>query len=715
MIVAAFPVGLLLLFSATLYLMSDDDYRDVLIWSADFFLDSQLEINGTFSIDLGLKTQLAVKDLRLNANDGSYALSIGEIHLEQDIANSIESRTLWLNHLRLSNLSIQVVELRTGQEADWRNYSLPSVLMQKIELNNASLSYTDIDQQQHVFKLSSFLLDGEDDANPIKISATGSVKSLPYRLEGTFGTPTQLRTMRNDPQEAYPFNLSLSRSSDDKPVAVKGLISTSPVGGSLVKLTVDVPVSALMQSINNDVSSEKLGHLQGEINLVDHDDHWHVQHIDVRSSDTSLYHLQIVGAVEGVSEEAGIELHSELKVPSPQILGEHLGIDLTGHAPYDVKGLLSGNKKHLNFQGSAIIGRIKSEMTLKAIKKNGKPFVQGQLNIPVLYLSDIGLQNRAVEQASPSVAPWFDLRKWLPRKKQKTSSDGGTYIFAREPLDFSRLQNIDLDLGIHIDQIEGVDYSMEQVNGELKLTGGRLSISPFKLIFEKGEMDLELALETQNTPELTLKVQAEELMLGQLISQIQSEVPVKGKANLVIDISSKGLSAHEMASTLSGKFRFSLDDASLPSKYVEFLSVDVFGWVMRKSMLEDTYTQLDCIMMGFDIRQGVAKSQSMIAAGPNLIINGAATVDLGKESIDMVLLPRQKKNFFSRMPPVKIKGPLRDPRVQALPKKAAATTIAATVLMPGILVPAYVIDKFWQRDERGASGCTNFIDKQSAQ
>jgi len=715
-LIPVFLVGLLLLLSATLYVMSADSYRNTLIWSADFFLDSQLEIDGTFLIDFGQKTQLIVKDIRLKANDGRYALSIGEIHLEQDFDSSIETRSFWLNHLRLSDLDLDVVELVTEQEVNWQDYSLPSVVLQKVELTNASLSYTGVDQQQHNFKLSSLLLESEDAASPIKIRASGKHKSSPYELEGTFAPPTQLRLMRNDPEEDYPFNLSLSHNSgDDKPASVVGSISTLQNGHSLLKFAFDLSVSELMQTINEDPGSKKLGHLQGDISLVNDGQQWHLQNILMRSSDTNLYHLKIVGAVDGVSEEADIELQSEFVAPSPVILGEHLGVDLTGHGPYDVKGMLTGNKKHLNFQGSATVGKTKSDMTLKVTEKNGKPFVQGQLIIPVLYLSDIGLQRDTTEKAPTAVAPWLDIRKWLARTKQKKVSGGDRYLFAREPLDLSRLQSVDLDLGIRIDQIEGTDYSVEQVNGDLNVTDGLLRISPFTLVFKKGEMNLELVLETQEVPELTLKVEAEELILGHLLSQVQSEVPVKGKANLVIDINSKGLSAHEMASALSGNLRFSLDDASLPSKYVEFLSVDVLGWVMRKSMLEDTYTQLDCIMVDFNIHHGIAKSQSMIAAGPHLFVNGAATVDLGEESIDMVLLPRQKKNLFSRMPAVKVNGLLMDPLVQALPKKAAASTIAATVLMPGVLVPVYVIDNFWQRDESGASDCMDFKKKQNAQ
>ena len=715
-LVLAFLVALSLLLSVTLYLMSADSYRNVLIWSAGFFLDSQLEIDGAFLIDFGQKTQLIAKDIRLNAKDGSYALSIGEIDLEQDLDSSIETRSFWLNHLRLSDLDIKVVELVTAQEVNWRNYSLPSVVMQKVELTNASLSYIDVDQQQHALKLSSLLLDSEDLSSPIEIRASGRHKSSPFMLEGIFASSTQLRLMRNDPEEEYPFNLSLSRSDDgESPASVVGSISTSQNGNSLLKFTFDLPVSELMQAINEGAGSKKLGLLQGDISLVDDGQQWHLQNILIRSSDTNLYGLKIVGVVDGMSEAADIELQSEFNVPSPVILGQHLGVDLTGHGPYGVQGMLTGNNKYFNFQGSASVGRTKSDMTLKVMEKNGKPFVQGQLSIPVLYLTDIGSTIETTEQAPSAVAHWFDIRKWLARKKQKTTSDGDRYLFASESLDFSRLQSVDLDLGISIDEIEGADYSVEQVNGELKVIDGLLRVSPFKLVFEKGEMNLELVLETQEVPELTLKIEADELILGQLLSQVQSEVPIKGKANLLIDINSKGLSAHEMASALSGNFRFSLDDARLPSKYVEFLSVDVLGWVMRKSMLEDTYTQLDCIMVDFDIHQGVAKSQSMIAAGPNLFINGAVTVDLGEESLDMILLPRQKNNFFSRMPPVKINGPLRDPLVQALPKKAAATTIAATVLMPGVIVPVYVIDKFWHRGEKGASVCADFVEKQGAQ
>ena len=222
-------------------------------------------------------------------------------------------------------------------------------------------------------------------------------------------------------------------------------------------------------------------------------------------------------------------------------------------------------------------------------------------------------------------------------------------------------------------------------------------------------------MDTRKVPEFTLKIESDDLVIGQLIAQMQKEVPVKGKANLYVDINSQGRSAHELASALSGSLRFSLDDASLPSAYVELLSADVLGWVIRRGTFGATYTPLGCILVDLDIHQGLAKSKLLIADGPSIFVNGVTSIDLGEETIDMVLIPEQKKNLFSRMPPVKLYGPLYNPLVKALPKKAAATTVAATVLLPAIFIPTYVAKKFWQREANGSSDCADFIEEHSAE
>ncbi|MEH6528487.1 MAG: hypothetical protein V7718_00930, partial [Porticoccus sp.] len=176
----------------------------------------------------------------------------------------------------------------------------------------------------------------------------------------------------------------------------------------------------------------------------------------------------------------------------------------------------------------------------------------------------------------------------------------------------------------------------------------------------------------------------------------------------------KGLSVHEFASSLEGSIDLGLENALIPKKYVQFLSVDILGWVLTSTKLESKEAVLNCVMAKFDVEQGVAHSQLLLADGPHLSIEGRTTLDVGQESMDMVLLPKQKKRLYSSMSAVHIKGPMVDPKVSAVPKKTAAASIGTLMLVPGIAIPTFMAGELWSlfgRDTKGSTGCVKVIKK----
>ena len=286
-------------------------------------------------------------------------------------------------------------------------------------------------------------------------------------------------------------------------------------------------------------------------------------------------------------------------------------------------------------------------------------------------------------------------------------------IFDREPLDFSGLQYFNLDLEILIDHITGVDFSIEKLEGRISLTDGTLRLSPMQLVVEGGTTDLELELTTHNTPSVMLKITADDLLLGELIAKAQEEVPVEGKAHLHIDITSTGHSAHELASDLSGKLSFSLENARVPKKYVEFLTADLFGFLFRSVTFDDSYATLNCVMTGFDVDQGVAKSVLLIGDGPNLAVEGTATVDFGQETVDMVLLPKPKKRIGLDYSKITVKGSLADPDVEATGTGAAtAAAVGGVLIIPQVIVPVFLIEQVWKFfSSDNDSGCSDYIEE----
>jgi hypothetical protein len=175
---------------------------------------------------------------------------------------------------------------------------------------------------------------------------------------------------------------------------------------------------------------------------------------------------------------------------------------------------------------------------------------------------------------------------------------------------------------------------------------------------------------------------------------------------LKVEIVSSGFSEHELASNLSGKLSFSLEKARVPKKYVEFLTADLFSFLFRSVTFEDSYATLHCVLTGIEIDQGVAKTVLLFGDGPRLAVDGTATVDLGQETIDMVLLPKAKKRLKLDYSQITVKGPLANPEV-----KATGTVASAAILLPEVVVPVFLAEQVWKffsSDDK--TGCSDYIE-----
>jgi hypothetical protein len=86
-------------------------------------------------------------------------------------------------------------------------------------------------------------------------------------------------------------------------------------------------------------------------------------------------------------------------------------------------------------------------------------------------------------------------------------------------------------------------------------------------------------------------------------------------------------------------------------------------------------------------------------------------VDLGQETIDMELIPEQKKRFVSNLSAIKVTGPLADPNVETSSTQAVAATVGAAVIVPQIIIPVFLIEQLWKRvfTSDSDAGCADFI------
>jgi hypothetical protein len=457
-----------------------------------------------------------------------------------------------------------------------------------------------------------------------------------------------------------------------------------------INVNYEVATSPLI-AMFSELQPKSLGMLKGNAVIADLDGDWGIETFSITSTNTDLYDIQLSGSYDDLENYDQGQINSSFTVNNPQKLAQALGVEFDFQETYLQKGKLRFHKGRISYQGMASLGKTSSQSNVSGYLKESKPVFEGTLQIPVLYLADLGFGSEVLPD------------KPLMEKKQRANP----YIFSREPFDIGFLNNFDFDLELQIDEVESGDLTIDSVNGRFKLDAGFMDGS-LDLVFEGGKTEIDFDVLAEPEPQYSLSVIADDLMLGPLLTQIQEQVPVNGYTNINLELQSRGNSQHQIASNLDGEVIFGLENIRIPNHVVKLLSVDIFGWALTTGS-RDTHANLNCVVMNFDVSQGLVKSAVIIADGPRLSIGGKVDLNLKEETLDIVLIPKQKRRLFSSTSPVKITGPMRDPDVKAIPMRAAAQQVGSfMVLGTGLFIPVAIVSSVWSQlgdNDKVGGGC----------
>jgi len=483
-------------------------------------------------------------------------------------------------------------------------------------------------------------------------------------------------------------------AADQPAIRIDGKATTTLHKGSNIDVRFDVAATDLLMTFT-DLKPGYLGRLQGKLDVSSVGDSWEIEQFRVTSAQTQLYQLDIGGEKADFSNASRASVKSLISVRDPEALGNALHIDLSGLSPWTSKGVLSTRAGTLSYHATGTLGSTTSTTVLNGYLKNGKPHFTGKMDIPVLHLKDFGFEKETLQTAL---------------NPDSTAADR-TYVFSRKPLSVSILNRFDLNFDLLIDHVESRgQLSIDSVNGTINVANGRLNISPVKLSFEGGKMDIQFEIYAGSTPTYRLQVSGDDIVLGALMSQMQKDVPITGYQNIDMDLTARGNSPHELAGSLSGNLSIGFENVKIPAKYLDFLSVDVFGWAFSKTRRKESYSNLNCVVVAFDVINGEMKSRLLLADGPSITVAGHINLNLGAETMNILLIPKQKERIFSSIEPVKIKGPMLDPKVEAVPVKAALSEVGAIALLPTVVIPVRVLGKLWSILDDGdqvGEGCAS--------
>ena len=413
--------------------------------------------------------------------------------------------------------------------------------------------------------------------------------------------------------------------------------------------------------------------IEGNILISDYDGSLGIETVSIKTPQSNIMNARIHGGIDDIINKDEINFDASIAIEDLEKLGYILNIDLPALGPVKFQGKLQGSNEKSSFTGKLHLNKTKvnTQITLLHIdEKNKKPAIKGSIKIPVLYLKDFGIKAQTQSPEQQSSKP----------KRQDTQ------FFSQTPIAFNQLNQLDMDINIDIDEVQGTEFTMDQVDMNILSKNNILHLNSARFIYANGQINAEASIDTSDIPLLKLNLSGDDINLKGIMLQSMVPSPIKGDLNLLLDLSGKGYTAHEIASNLNGEIGITLENGIIHRRKIDALFLDIIDWLFTFGITRNE-TEINCAMARYKINQGVLNTELFYIDGPEITARGKGTANLGTETIDAVFNLEKKRILMNSQSPIHITGNLTSPKVSAIPYKQAILSIGSYFFAPFVSIP----------------------------
>ena len=179
--------------------------------------------------------------------------------------------------------------------------------------------------------------------------------------------------------------------------------------------------------------------------------------------------------------------------------------------------------------------------------------------------------------------------------------------------------------------------------------------------------------------------------LGRFLKETHTSQEVAAQVDLAADLNSQGDSPRRLMANLNGSIGAVFGKGEVP-RILDLLASDLTQRVIPIWGRHKEFGQLNCGVIQFTNKEGIATSDAFIFNTQVGIMNGNGKINLATEQLDFLLTPKPKDaSLLSLATKLHVTGSLLDPKVGPDPKsllKKGSKAASALVLGPaGLMMP----------------------------
>jgi uncharacterized protein involved in outer membrane biogenesis len=380
------------------------------------------------------------------------------------------------------------------------------------------------------------------------------------------------------------------------------------------------PLSLIIEAAYNELPISVTGHL-GSLNQFTSNDNYPLDLI-IEMSDA---HLALNGQINKPMDGKGLNFAMKFDVDSLAKLSKLLGSDLPDFGPINIAGTITDEKDSYSIKSLVLIAGnsdLSGEVTANLATKH--PSITATLNANLIDLAEI------------------------TGDEQKEEATKNTRLFSSVPIPLDTLKSINAKLSLNAKKIKTNSMMLADTQATVSLKDGVLAIKPLSSLMAGGKLAGSIDLDASGKSAVlstTISLTGfEPNQLNDLNGKLTG-----AKTDVNFNVRGSGNSVSQIMTNLNGKLLIKVDKGIITDSITGALGADAFTELVSMlnpfSQSSDS-TQLQCAVVNFDIKDGIATTNKGIAVSTNQMnMIGSGVINLETEGLDIGIKPEPKEGL----------------------------------------------------------------------
>jgi hypothetical protein len=355
--------------------------------------------------------------------------------------------------------------------------------------------------------------------------------------------------------------------------------------------------------------------------------------------------LAVNGGIKNLLALGGINV--KLKASGKELaeIGPLIGAKLPGLGSFDVSGRVASSAKTILLKDfSAIVD---------------KSDLKGLAKVEILKRPKVTIRLQS------AVIDFTALMKSLEQDEQKTAhkTQQKRRLFSDDPLPFDVLKKVDADIVLKVKKIHAKDAHFKFGHVTLKLEDSDFKIDKFEATYKQTKISGKLQIKQGSPTRVATNFLVQNFDLGAFLKESGKSDQVRGNLDIAAHLNGSGDSVHSLMAGLNGSIGIVMGKGFL-TKYLDMLSSGLTKKVFQIWTPHKSVDQINCAVVQFDIKKGVAASQAFVFDTRAGVLTGHGNINLGTEKIDFLLMPKPAHPEVSLLTNLRVSGTVMDPKVR---------------------------------------------------